>query len=276
MAPAARLEPLGAEPDPGRTLALLPVRLVPGPMPETAPQDSTPVRLSLAAAWLAAILGLVGVGALLKSSVTLSQRRADFVSAVTHELRTPLTTLRLYSDMLLNGMVGAEDRAAHFATLKHEADRLGHLVENVLAFSRLERRGDGARLETIELAALVARVAPELRERAARGGLRAGRRSRRRRTPRAWWSTSLTAEQILLNLVDNACKYARNPERPELHLETAVRGRHAILGLARSWRRHRRPRPQAPVPAVPSVGRASGGIGAGSGPRARARTATRP
>jgi signal transduction histidine kinase len=40
-----------------------------------------------------------------------------------------------------------------------------------------------------------------------------------------------SAEQILLNLVDNACKYAPNPARPALHLETALRGRYAVLRL---------------------------------------------
>ena len=105
VAPASGLEPVGERDgaDPGRRLALLPARLVPGPMLETEPQDWTPVRLSLAAAWGAALLGLVGVGSLLKGAVTLSQRRADFVSAVTHELRTPLTTFRLYTEMLRRG-----------------------------------------------------------------------------------------------------------------------------------------------------------------------------
>ncbi len=63
VAPASGLEPVGERDgaDPGRRLALLPARLVPGPMLETEPQDWTPVRLSLAAAWVAALLGLVGV-----------------------------------------------------------------------------------------------------------------------------------------------------------------------------------------------------------------------
>src|SRR4029077_815255 len=88
VAPASGLEPVGerGEAGPRRRLALLPARLIPGRMRETEPQDWTPVRLSLAAAWGAALLGLVGVGSLLKSAVSLSQRRADFVSAVTHEL----------------------------------------------------------------------------------------------------------------------------------------------------------------------------------------------
>lgn len=227
VVPASSLQPMrGGEGDPGRQLALLPARLVPGPMPETEPRDWTPVRLSLAAAWAAAVLGLAGVGSLLKASVTLSQRRADFVSAVTHELRTPLTTFRLYTEMLLDGMVPAEERPSYLGILKREADRLGHLVDNVLTFSRLERRAAATRIETLPLADLLDRVLPRLRDRAAQEGLtlemESGPAEARVRADVA------SVEQILLNLVDNACKYA--PGQP-LHLSSSLRGRHAVLRL---------------------------------------------
>ena len=227
VVPASTLEPVSrTEEDPGRRLALLPARLVPGPMPETEPRDWTPVRLGIAAGWAAAVLGLVGVGSLLKASVTLSQRRADFVSAVTHELRTPLTTFRLYTEMLADGMVQAEERPSYLAILKREADRLGHLVENVLTFSRLERRAAAARIESLPLAGLLEKVVPLLRDRAAQEGLafevESGTVEARVRVDVA------SVEQILLNLVDNACKYA--PGQP-LHLSSRRSGRHAVLRL---------------------------------------------
>lgn len=246
VVPASRLEPVGEADDtePGRRLALLPARLVPGPMLETEPQDWTPVRLSIAAAWVAAFLGLIGVGSLLKSSVTLSQRRADFVSAVTHELRTPLTTFRLYTDMLLEGIVSAEERPSYLSTLKLEADRLGHLVANVLAFSRLEQRAAATRLETLTLTDLLARTVPHLEERAAQAGLSLQVETARELAEERVRVDLACAEQILLNLVDNACKYASNPADPTLRLATALQGRYVLLqlqdhgpGIERSERR---------------------------------------
>ena len=233
VAPASSLQPAGerVEADPGRRLALLPARLVPGPMLETEPQDWTPVRLSLAAAWGAALLGLVGVGSLLKGAVTLSQRRADFVSAVTHELRTPLTTFRLYTEMLLEDIVPAEERPSYLATLKREADRLGHLVENVLTFSRLERRAAAARTESLPLGDLLERIVPPLVERAAQAGLVLNVETSPELSAQRVRVDLASAEQILLNLVDNACKYAPNPVQPTLHLATALRGRRAAVRL---------------------------------------------
>ena len=233
VAPASSLQPAGERDgaDPGRRLALLPARLVPGPMLETERQDWTPVRLSLAAAWGAALLGLMGVGSLLKGAVTLSQRRADFVSAVTHELRTPLTTFRLYTDMLLDDMVPAGERPSYLATLKREADRLGHLVENVLTFSRLERRAAAARTESLPLGDLLERIVPRLAERAAQAGLALSVETSPELSAQRVRVDPASAEQILLNLVDNACKYAPNPVQPALHLTAALRGRRAIVRL---------------------------------------------
>jgi signal transduction histidine kinase len=233
VVPASRLEPVGEgdETDPGRRLALLPARLVPGPMPETEPRDWTPVRLSLVAAWLAAVLGFVGIGGLLKASVTLSQRRADFVSAVTHELRTPLTTFRLYTDLLLDGAVPAGERPSYLSTLRQEADRLAHLIENVLAFSRLERRRTEMRVETLPLADLLARAVPRLAERAAQAGLELRMETAPELAGERVRVDLASAEQVLFNLVDNAAKYACNAARPTLELSTALRGRHAVLRL---------------------------------------------
>jgi signal transduction histidine kinase len=233
VAPASSLQPVGERDgaDPGRRLALLPARLVPGPMLETEPQDWTPVRLSLAAAWGAALLGLVGVGSLLKGAVTLSQRRADFVSAVTHELRTPLTTFRLYTEMLLDDIVPAGERPSYLATLNREADRLGHLVENVLTFSRLERRGAATRIESLPLGDLLERIVPRLVERAAQADLALNVETSPELSGQRVRVDLASAEQILLNLVDNACKYAPNPAQPTLHLATALRGRHAVVRL---------------------------------------------
>jgi len=232
VAPASSLQPAGEREgaDPGRRLALLPARLVPGPMLETEPQDWTPVRLSLAAAWGAALLGLVGVGSLLKGAVTLSQRRADFVSAVTHELRTPLTTFRLYTEMLLDDIVPAGERPSYLATLKREADRLGHLVENVLTFSRLERRAKAARTESLPLGDLLERIVPRLMERAAQAGLALNVETSPEISAQPVRVDLASAEQILLNLVDNACKYAPNPAQA-LRLAAALRGRRVILCL---------------------------------------------
>ena len=90
--------------------------------------------------WGGAFLAVAAAAALLHGVMTLSERRAAFVSSVTHELRTPLTTFRMYAEMLANGMVpDAARRQEYYETLQRESERLTLLVENVLAYARLER-----------------------------------------------------------------------------------------------------------------------------------------
>jgi signal transduction histidine kinase len=214
----------------GRMLAALPVRLVPGPMDAPAAEGLSPLVLSLLAAWVGAGLAAAAVAVLLWKAVALSERRAAFVSAVTHELRTPLTTFRMYSEMLAGDMVPDEaKRRRYLGTLRVEADRLTHLVENVLSYARIERKPMRSRLEPIAVTDLVGRSRQRLADRAAQAGMELVVE-----IPEAVGAASVRAdpsavEQILFNLVDNACKYAARAADRRIHLAADVGGRDVRL-----------------------------------------------
>jgi len=136
------------------------------------------------------------------------------VSAVTHELRTPLTTLRMYTEMLADGMVQDEpQRRSYLQTLRAEADRLGHLVENVLAYSRLERKRAGYAVSETTIAEATGRTFERLRERARQAGMELRVDLPDEVLAARVRTNALALEQILFNLVDNACKYAAGPDK---------------------------------------------------------------
>jgi signal transduction histidine kinase len=221
LLPGARLEPAAASapPDDERRLATLPVRLVPGSIAVASPSRLSPTRLSLFGIWACALLATLAVAALLRGVMELSERRRVFVSAVTHELRTPLTTFRLYTDMLAEDMVPGEARRREYlGRLRTEAERLGHLVENVLFYARIESgRGSAAR-ELFDLAPALADMRPRLAERAARAGLELALDAPGG-SPATVHADRSALEQILLNLVDNACKYAAAARPPRIEME---------------------------------------------------------
>ena len=141
------------------------------------------IRTALAVAWLAAIVAAVAVGATLRKSIDLGERRRRFVSAVTHELRTPLTTFQMYSEMLADGLVTTEDqRRQYLLTLKDESQRLSAMVANVLTHARLEERGGSRRFESMNLNAVA--HASEAAARASRRVDADGARGRDRRPGR--------------------------------------------------------------------------------------------
>jgi signal transduction histidine kinase len=209
----------------------LPVRLEPGPAPSISLPWWTPARLTLVTAWVGVLLAALAVALLLHGAVSLSERRAAFVSAVTHELRTPLTTFKMYSEMLAEDMVPDPAARRHYLeTLSVEANRLSHLVENVLAYARLERGSARRREERLSLKELIERVKPRLTQRAGQAEMRLVEDSEPRSLETIVRVDVSAVEQILFNLVDNACKYAA-PHATEkaIHLEALPDGKFAML-----------------------------------------------
>lgn len=233
LLPNAELQPVRAADanNQARQLAAIPARLTPGPLPAVAADGHlSPIRLSLLVAWGCVALAGAAVAVLLTGVISLSERRAAFVSAVTHELRTPLTTFRLYTEMLSDGMVSDEQkRLQYLNTLRLEADRLSHLVENVLAYARLERGGISSRIETMPLSSLLAKVKDRLAERAQQAGMELNLEA----TPNdlSVKADPAAVDQILFNLVDNACKYAATASDRRIILRAGHTDRAAVLSV---------------------------------------------
>lgn len=206
-----------------RLLASLPVRLIPGVVPLAVAASLTPVRLALLVGWAALIMAAGAVMGLLQGVMSLSERRAAFVSAVTHELRTPLTTFRMYSEMLAQGMVRDEaDRQRYLETLRVEADRLTHLVANVLAYARLERGRPGGRLEVMSVDRLLDVATERLEDRSTQAGFTLTISVPEDVGTSLAKADASIVEQILFNLVDNACKYAAAADDKTLALSATL------------------------------------------------------
>jgi signal transduction histidine kinase len=231
--PAAEVRPvLTANADPqARLLAAIPAQLVIGQASASPLPAWSPVRSALLVAWLCVLLAAVAVAVLLHGTVSLSERRAAFVSAVTHELRTPLTTFKMYSEMLAEGMVPDETkRKSYLSTLCSEANRLSHLVENVLAYARLERGSARSRVERVTLGQLLDRVKDRLDQRTGQAGMKFVVDADATALQTLVHVDVSAVEQILFNLVDNACKYAAPTATEKLiHLEALPDGKFAML-----------------------------------------------
>jgi signal transduction histidine kinase len=212
--PGADLQPLDetAETERTRLLATLPVQLVPGTI--IMPDSGRPVwiRLALMIAWSLVLLPALGVAILLFGTMSLNERRAAFVSAVTHELRTPLTTFRMYAEMLHADMVPPDKRREYLQTLRTEADRLSHLVENVLAYAGLERGRSGGNMKDAIVGEVIDHIRDQLADIVDRADMKL-----EIELPAAVLDAHIridvsAVERVLFNLVDNACKYARDAD----------------------------------------------------------------
>jgi len=190
-------------------------------------------RLSMLLIGAAGLLLLVIAGGLgftlrtVKHTMELADRKSDFVAAVTHELRTPLTGIKMYADMLKAGWVKDEStRDEYVGFMAAETDRLARLVNRVLDFARTDR--GRAEVEPVDLAAPVREVVrdfgPYIRE---KGFVL----SVRHETKRAATANSDGVKQILLNLLENAVKYAAGAKEKTIGVVVADAGDRIALSV---------------------------------------------
>ena len=171
----------------------------------------------------AAIALLCGLGVvwLVWQTERLARQRVQFAASAAHELRTPLAGLRIFSDMLAEGLGDPAKSRDYARRVSDEAGRLGRVVSNVLEFTRLERGTFTTHPAPGDLAAAV-RESVE-RQKPALTALGA--------------SIELTADpdlpavrfdndsigQIVQNLLDNAEKHTRNAVDRTIRVSLAAR-----------------------------------------------------
>jgi two-component system CheB/CheR fusion protein len=77
--------------------------------------------------------------ALREEAERANQSKDEFIATVSHELRTPLNTIRLWSRMLAEGKLSAEDAAQGANILERSALAQQKLIEDLLDLSRMSR-----------------------------------------------------------------------------------------------------------------------------------------
>jgi signal transduction histidine kinase len=166
------------------------------------PRSPLPMLFALIAV---ATLLLAAAVALVWRMMELTRMRADFASSVSHELRTPLTQILLYAETVEMGRHAAgADPLRPIRVIKREAHRLLHLVENVLQFSRAERRLARVDVGVHPLAPLVAEVVRDFEP------IAAARRATVSFEPANELSARIDPaafRRILINYLDNAVRY---------------------------------------------------------------------
>ena len=154
----------------------------------------------------------------------LENVRRDFVANVSHELKTPVASIKGFVETLLEGRVDdPADRRRFLEIIGRQSDRLGTIIDDLLALSRIEQAegmGD-LPLEQVPVADVLAAVVAEC-------GPRADERSITIEvdSPPALGAevNAPLLEQALINLVDNALKYSEPGGRVVVAVAPTVDG----------------------------------------------------
>ncbi len=177
------------------------------------------LRLFLLGTAAAALAGLLVV-TMLYQSERLAQQRARFAASAAHELRTPLAGLRLYGEMLAEGL-GDRSRIREYARrMAGEAERLGRVVTNVLSFTRLERGSFTVDPQPGDFAEAVGRIVERMTPALEAAGTGVALEIEPELPTVSFDRDALN--HILQNLLDNAEKYTRDIDEREISVNVRL------------------------------------------------------
>lgn len=168
-----------------------------------------------------AVIVLIGLFAIYQSTrtiVDLSERRSQFVSSVTHELKTPLTNIRMYIEMLEQGIAHNPEREQeYYRILDSEGARLSRLINNVLELSKLEQKQRHIDLQSGTFEDVIAEVQAVMAERIKQEGfvlkVKPGR-------IRPFKYDREVMIQVLINLIENSMKFGKRSSKREIGIRT--------------------------------------------------------
>ncbi len=152
-----------------------------------------------------------------------AKSRQDFTANVSHELKTPITAISGYAELIENKMVDVESEVHVAQQIRHNADRLLSLINDIIQLSELDHKEIPRNFINMDLYAVARECVDDLRPLAAKkevdltcSGISAG----------------ITADKSLIremieNIVQNSIRY--NRENGTVHVEITIDKGHPVL-----------------------------------------------
>ena len=129
----------------------------------------------------------------------------EFISTVSHELRTPLTSIRGFSQTLLNSWdkIDDDNKKKFIKIIEEQSNRLINLVENILTVSKIS--ADKPILKEVDVNSSIEKVIQLLKQKYEKHNIITQFNPK---LPPAILDDD-KFQQIMTNLIDNACKYSK-------------------------------------------------------------------
>jgi len=155
---------------------------------------------------------------------TAEEIKSTFISIVSHELRTPVALIKGYASTLRRDDAKWDKRTISdsLAVIEDEADRLAKMIDDLLDASRLQAGGLSLNRADVALGVLATRVAERLGSQSSKHQIVVD-------FPEKFpviLGDEMRLEQVLVNLVSNAIKYA---PKGEIRISGSVRPEQVIV-----------------------------------------------
>ncbi len=197
-------------------------------IPKTAGRKTLTIMLTVLAVII--LLGFFAIYQSARTVVDMSERRSEFVSSVTHELKTPLTNIRMYIEMLEQGIAPTHEREQeYFRILDSESARLSRLINNVLEFSKLEKKELHLDLKQGTFEDVIAKIKEVISEKLRQEGFKLIINHPKIKSFKYDREMMI---QILINLIENCIKFGRTAVDKEITLRVGFKGDCAEISIS--------------------------------------------
>jgi GAF domain-containing protein/DNA-binding response OmpR family regulator len=155
----------------------------------------------------------------------IERMKNEFISTVSHELRTPLTSIKGYADLLVSPTAAARlgelspMQRGFIEKVQSNANRLDHLVKDILEISRIETDRIKLELEPVDMIELINEVSVSFGGQSAQKPMNFSLDLPNSLPP--VWADRSRVVQVLVNLVGNAWRYT--PENGDIIVRAALR-----------------------------------------------------
>lgn len=139
----------------------------------------------------------------------------EFISTVSHELRTPLTSIRGFSQTLLNSWdrIDDENKKKFIKIIEEQSNRLINLVENILTVSKAN--AGNTVFTKVNVNAAIKKIIPLFEEQYKTHNFVLNLQ----KDLSCAYLDEDKFQQIMTNLIDNACKYSSENSNVKISTE---------------------------------------------------------
>jgi signal transduction histidine kinase len=147
----------------------------------------------------------------------LSKMKSYFISTVSHEFKSPLTSIRQMAEMLVRDRVpSAERQRKYYTSILKQSERLSHLIDNILDFSKMEEGHKLFHFEKADIIPVVRDIVESFQQHTADQGFHINLAIPEPLPDVVFDREAM--EQVMHNLLDNAYKYSGDSREIEVHL----------------------------------------------------------
>lgn len=184
---------------------------------------------------LGLVLGTYFLYRLVLRQSFLVRQQQDFVSSVSHELKTPLTSIRMYGEILKQGWVSEEKKMEYYDYIYSESERLSRLIANVLQISGVSHNALELKQEEVSIKELADLIHSKVDSQIVQSGFELDLTIHDNALSHSVILDKDAFIQIIINLVDNAIKYADGGDKKRIELLFKLDSQHRAMVSVRDF-----------------------------------------